>query len=53
LEVSRKCDFLSKSIPFFPNLILELYGTNSDETWTQGSPQHKKQVPKIGFPQIQ
>jgi hypothetical protein len=32
-------------------LILELYGTKLDETWTQGSPKHKKQVPKRGvFP---
>jgi hypothetical protein len=34
-------------------LILELYGTKSAETWIQGSPQHKEQVHKRGFPQIQ
>jgi hypothetical protein len=34
-------------------LILELYGTKSDETWTQGSLQHKEQVSKRGFSQIQ
>jgi hypothetical protein len=28
----------------FLTLILELRGTKMDETWTQGSPQHKKQV---------
>ncbi len=26
---------------FFSTLILELRGTKMDETWTQGSPQHK------------
>jgi hypothetical protein len=25
----------------FPTLILELWGTKIDETWIQGSPQHK------------
>jgi hypothetical protein len=30
-------------------LILELWDTKSDETWTQGSPQHKEQVFKKGF----
>jgi hypothetical protein len=47
-----KCDFLSKSAPFFPNLILKLWGTKSDETWTQESPQHKEQVPKEIFPKF-
>jgi hypothetical protein len=40
-------------VPLFPNLILKLQGTKSDETWTQGSHEHKEQVPKRGFPQIQ
>jgi hypothetical protein len=35
---------------FFPTLILELRGIKLDEMWTQGSPQHKEQVPKEVFP---
>jgi hypothetical protein len=35
---------------FFLTLILELQGTKLDETWTQGSPQYKEQVPKKVFP---
>jgi hypothetical protein len=31
---------------FFSILILELRGSKLDKTWTQGSPQHKEQVPK-------
>jgi hypothetical protein len=38
---------------FFPPLILELQGTKIDQIWTQGSPQHKKYIPKRGFSQIQ
>jgi hypothetical protein len=34
---------------FLSTLILELRGTKLDETWTQGSPQHKEQVPKVVF----
>jgi hypothetical protein len=34
---------------FFSTLILELRGAKLDKTWTQGSPQHKKQVPKEVF----
>jgi hypothetical protein len=48
-----KRDFLTKSISFFPTLIFELHGAKSDETWTKWSPQHKKQVFKRGFSQIQ
>jgi hypothetical protein len=33
----------------FPTLILEIQGTKSIETWTQESPQHKKQVLKDVF----
>jgi hypothetical protein len=38
---------------FFSTLILEIRGTKLDETWTQGSPQHKEQIPKEFFFQIQ
>jgi hypothetical protein len=31
-------------------LILELRGTKLNETWTQGSLQHKEHIPKRGFP---
>jgi hypothetical protein len=34
---------------FFSTLILELRGTKLDKTWTQGSTQNKKQVPKELF----
>jgi hypothetical protein len=30
-------------------MILELRGTKLDETWTQGSTEHKEQVPKEVF----
>jgi hypothetical protein len=33
----------------FLTLILELRGIRLDETWTQGPPQHKEQVPKEVF----
>jgi hypothetical protein len=36
---------------FFSTLIHELRGTKLDETWTQGSPQHKEQVSiEVFFP---
>jgi hypothetical protein len=34
---------------FFSTLIIQLGGTKLDETWTQGSPQQKEQVPKEVF----
>jgi hypothetical protein len=41
--------FLPKSTIFFLILILELYCSKSNETRTQGLPQHKEQVPKRDF----
>jgi hypothetical protein len=35
---------------FFPALILELRGAKLDETWIQGSPQHKEYIPKRVLP---
>jgi hypothetical protein len=35
---------------FFSTLTLKPRGTKLDETWTQGSPQHKNYVPKEVFP---
>jgi hypothetical protein len=40
----------SKSKFFFPTLILELWDTKLDETWTHESPQHKEYILKRGFP---
>jgi hypothetical protein len=45
----RKHELLPKSTPFFPNMILELYVTKLDETWTQGLPQHKDKFSKEVF----
>jgi hypothetical protein len=42
-----------KNLPFLPKLDFGAIGPQTDEAWTHGSPQHKEQVPKEGFPQIQ
>jgi hypothetical protein len=56
-KVQRTCPLhqenFSKFKSFFSTLILELQGTKLDETWTQGSPQHKEHIPKSVFFQIQ
>jgi hypothetical protein len=46
-------EYFLKFKSFFPTLIHELWGTKLDETWTQGSPQHKEYISKRGFSQIQ
>jgi hypothetical protein len=51
--VFGKRDFLPKSAPSFPSLILDLYFSKSNETWTHRSPQHKEQVLERGsFPNL-
>jgi hypothetical protein len=56
-KVRWTCLIHPKNFPkfksFFPILILELQVTKLDETWIQGSPQHKEYILKRGFSQIQ